>query len=103
MKSTCTGDFNLFLEEIEQLLPWVFTLDRTHYKLNLIVHTQDMYAIKELHPAIYQEFAKGHFVGQKTQYGFSSIALDQMHEQHIGELKGNSGGIISLTENPSEL
>ncbi len=33
----------------------------------------------------------------------SSIALDQVHEQLIGELKGNGAGVIGLTENPSEL
>ena len=32
----------------------------------------------------------------------SCIALDQMHEQLIGSLKGD-GGIIGLTENPEAL
>jgi hypothetical protein len=103
VKSIRTGDFDLFLETIEQLSPWVFALDRTHYKRNLTVHNRDMHALEELHPGIYHEFAQGHFVGQKTCHAFSSIALDQMHEQLIGELKGNSGGVIGLTENPAEL
>ena len=102
VKSIRTADFELFLETLEQLMPWVFALDRTHYKRNLTVHLRDMHALEEMHPAVHNEFMQGHFVGQKSQKSFSSIALDQVHEQLIGELK-NDGGIVGLTENPAEL
>ena len=98
VKSIRDADFDLFLETIEQLSPWVFALDRTNYERNLTIHNRDMHALEELHPAIYQEFVQGHFVGQKTCHAYSGIALDQTHEQLIGELKGNSGGVIGLTE-----
>ena len=75
----------------------MFALDRIHYSRNLPIHLRDMCALQKLHPDIYREFLSGKFVGQKTKHVFSSLGLDQMHEQLIGTLKGD-GGVIRLTE-----
>ena len=80
----------------------MFALDRIHYSRNLPIHLRDMCALQKLHPDIYREFLSGKFVGQKTKHVFSSLGLDQMHEQLIGMLKGD-GGVIKLTEDPTLL
>ena len=48
------------------------------------------------------EFRKGNFVVQKSHRAFSSIPIDQAHEQNNKVVKGD-GGAIGLTENPSQL
>ena len=102
VKSIRNGDFNMYIQPLEQLMNFVFALDRTNYKRSLTVHLRDMISLKEIHESVHNEFMQGHFVGQKSGRSFSSLALDQMHEQLICELKGN-GGFIGLTENPAEL
>ena len=102
VKSIRTASFDLYLETLEHLMPWVFALDHIHYARNLPIHVRDMCALQEMHPTVHEEFMKGKFVGQKTGRAFSSIALDQIHEQLIGCLKGD-GGIIGLTEDPVAL
>lgn len=52
------------------------------------------------HPAIYEEFMKGHFVVQKSNKFFSAMEMDQAHEQQNELIKG-VGGVIGLTENPA--
>ena len=42
------------------------------------------------------------WVVSKTCNRFSSIPIDQVHEQENAKMKGK-GGIIGLTENPTEL
>ncbi len=61
-----------------------------------------MVSLKECHPAIYAEFMKGNFVVKKSKHAFSSIAIDQAHEQNNAHVKG-AGGAIGLTENAAAL
>ena len=47
---------------------------------------------------VYQEFhAKGNFVVARTNDDFSSMALDQRHEQLNKDIKGD-GGMVGVTE-----
>lgn len=56
---------------------------------------------KEL-PSVATEFQKGKFVVCKTHHAFSSIAIDQAHEQNNKIVKGD-GGAVGLTENANQL
>ena len=102
VKSLRTADFTCYKESMEQFMSWVFSCDRTHYKRCLTMHTRDMHALEQLHPAIHEEFMKGNFVCRQSERPFSAIALDQGHEQLIGDLKSN-GGMIGVTEEPAGL
>ena len=53
-------------------------------------------------PSVAAEFRKGHFVVQKSYRPFSSIPIDQAHEQNNKIVKGD-GGAIGLTESSSQL
>lgn len=53
-------------------------------------------------PSLATEFRKGHFVVQKSYRAFSSIPIDQAHEQNNKVVKGD-GGAIGLTENACQL
>lgn len=99
VKSCRTGDFSLYIETLDHLMPWVFALGHTNYARNLPIHLRDMVTLEERHPALYTEFQSGHFMGQKTARAFSQIPLDQMHEQLIDWLK-NLAGVIENLDDP---
>jgi len=80
----------------------MFALDITNYSRYLPIHIKDMAELETKHPEIYREFMNGNFVAQKTNNKFSSMALDQAHEQLNEELK-SEGRIIGLTSHPSAL
>ena len=82
------------------LILWVFVLDHTHYAWNLPIHLRDMARLEELHPVLYVEFQRCHFMGQKSWRAFSNIPRDQMHEQLIDCLK-NHAGVIENLDDPS--
>ena len=96
------ANFSLYLKAIRELLPWMFALDSQNYARWLSVHYRDMCELPFKHPDLCTEFQKGFFVVRKTQKVFSSIALDQAHEQVNAMVKGG-GGAVGLTENPAAL
>jgi len=66
------------------------------------VHLKDMAELATKHPDVARKFREGHFTVQKTQRVFSSIPIDQAHEQNNACIKGD-GGAVGLTDNPSAL
>ena len=75
----------------------------TNYSQLLPVHVRDMVKLPNKHPHVYKEFWKGgKFTGQNTTNTFSSIPLDQAHEQNNELIKGG-GRITGIAENPRVL
>ena len=82
----------------EGVSPLVLALDHHNYARWIPIHIHDM---ESLDASIRQEFEEcGHWVVQKSTNRFSSIPIDQAHEQNNALVKG-SGGVVGLTENPS--
>ncbi len=102
IRSLREGNFQLYVESLTQIIPWMFALDHTHYSRWLPVHIRDMTTLAEKHPNVLAEFKSGKFVVHKTRNKFSAMALDQCHEQNNAMVKG-SGGAIGLTGNPVAL
>ncbi len=92
----------LYLDALTELVPWFCALDHTNYACWIPVHLRDMAELPEKHPEISRKFNAGHFTVQKTKRVFSSIPLDQAHEQNNACVKGD-GGAVGLTEDPSAL
>lgn len=91
-------DFPLYVETLKSLVPWFFALDHHNYARWIPVHIRDM---ESLPPAVQQEFEiNGNWVIPKTARRFSTIPIDQAHEQNNELVKGE-GGAVGLTENPS--
>ena len=61
-----------------------------------------MQALSLTHPDILRNFVEGNFVIRSSEKNFSSISIDQTHEQNNKHVKGQ-GGIIGLTANESGL
>ena len=93
-----TRNFDLYIEALEGLTPWFFALDHINYARWLPIHIRDMRSISD---SILEDFQRC-WVLQKTQNIFSSMPLDQAHEQSNELLKG-AGGVIGMTENPATL
>ncbi|KAI0226538.1 hypothetical protein LSAT2_022958, partial [Lamellibrachia satsuma] len=54
------------------------------------------------HPDVFRTFRVGSFTVQKTKKVFSTIAIDQAHEQNNACIKVD-GGAVGLTDNPCAL
>ena len=102
MHSLRQGLLMMYLDALKELFPWFHALDHTHYARWIPVHLKDMAELTTKHPDVARKFSEGHFTVQKTQRVFSSIPIDQAHEQNNACIKGD-GGAVGLTDNPSAL
>ena len=92
----------MYLNALTELVLWFQALDHTHYARRIPVHLRDIAELTTKHPDITRKFKEGHFTVQKTQRVFSSIPIDQAHEQNNACIKGD-GGAVGLTDNPRAL
>jgi hypothetical protein len=97
-----SGNFELYKASLTKLMPWFFALDHHNYARWLSVHIRDMNLLHITHPPMHKEFSDGKFVVYKSKAPFSSIAIDQAHEQNNALVKGD-GGAVGLTENAAAL
>ena len=88
-------NFDLYVSSLEELCPYFFALDSPNYSRWAPVHVRDM---KCLPQSVLEEFKKGNFTVTKSNHKFSSIAIDQAHEQSNKLIKG-SGGLVGLFHN----
>ena len=91
VRSLREGNFQLYLESLTKIVPWMFALDHTHYSRWLPVHIQDITLLSENHPGMYDEFCAGKFVVHKTSNKFSTMAIDQCHEQNNAVIRVRRG------------
>ena len=102
VRSFREANFEHYVQCLCQIVPWMFAFDHTNYARWLPIHIKDMVQLKERVPSVYEEFNKGNFVVQKSTHVFSTMAMDQAHEQMNDMIKGD-GGVIGITDNPSAL
>ena len=102
VRSLREGNFDLYVQSLAHIVPWMFALDHTHYSRWLSVHIRDLTSLSVNHPNIHAEFRAGKFVVHKTRNIFSAMAIGQCHEQNNGAVKG-SGGVVGLIANPAAL
>ena len=68
-------------------MKWFFALDHYNCARWLSVHLFNLLNLENSLPDIYQNFKDGDFSFQKSNREFSSITLDQAHEQNNAVLK----------------
>ena len=88
-------NFEEYVECLREMVPWWFALEHPNYSRWVAVHISDMESL----PHDLREELKQGWTFAKTSRQFSSMPLDQAHEQHNAIVKG-SGGAVGLTENP---
>ena len=102
IRSIRERNFQMYIQSLLHIAPWLFALDHTNYARWLPVHIADMINLSSTHPEVYNEFKKGNFAVQKTSKAFSAMSVDQCHEQMNKDIKGD-GGAVGLTENQQAL
>ena len=103
VRSLRESDFRLYKETVKDWCPWFFSLNHTNYARWTPVHSLDMDNLQETAPDIHHEYeVNGHFTVSVTGRNFSTIALDQNHEQQNCKLKGE-GQIVGKTQDPVQL
>ena len=90
VRSLRESSFPLNVDAITALISCFFALDHVNY------------ARGKIHPEVANEFIKENFTVKKTRRAFSSIAIDQAHEQNNAAVKGD-GGAVRLIQNPEAL
>ena len=94
VRSIRTGNFKLYKDSIQSLLPWLFALDHINYARWLSVHLMDMLSLHKVNESVAQCFKNAMFVVRKTEKPCSSIGIDHPQEQNSKCVKGNGGLII---------
>ncbi len=102
IRSVREGNVLLYIASLTKLSPWFFTTNHFHYARWVHIHVRDMVRLSEALPEIAAEFTKGNFTVQKTKRLFSSMAIDQAHEQNNAAVKGD-GGAVGLLQSPEAL
>ena len=102
VQSLRTSNFQMFVSALEQIVPWMFSLDHTNYARWLPVFINDLKQLEAKHPSIHAEFMKGHFTFTKSSRKFSSLAEDQAHEQNTKFVK-IEGGAIGILDSHTAL
>ena len=99
IRSYRESNFELYKDVLQELLPFFFALDHVHYARWVSVHLRDMETLDSNTGA---QFLQGDFTVHKTARPFSSIAIDQAHEQNNAHVKGD-GGAVGLLEDEAAL
>ena len=106
VRSLRSKSVTLFVESLEEMLPFCFVLDhlnyaRSNYELSSVL-LKHLKSLSSTNPTIYTSFLEGDFVVTKTFRNFSSIPIDHAHEKKKKLVK-EDGGTIGLTENTAAL
>ena len=91
--------FRLMVETLRRLVALFFALDHQNYARWIPILIRDLDGLPQI---IQKEFDEGLWAISRSNHRFSSMPIDQAHEQANKRVKG-VGGVIGLTENPEML
>ena len=76
-----SGDWELNVESIRSILPWLFAYDRQNYARYLTLYFMDLLNLEENYPSIHCEFIKGSFAVQMSSDNpFGKMEADKVIE-----------------------
>ena len=102
VRSIRESNFQLFVQTLRDICPWLFALDSTNYSRWLPVFVKTLEELPTRHPIVYEAFMNGHFTSRKSHSAFSAISDDHLHEQNNKMIKGD-GGAVGILANPTAL
>ena len=92
----------MFIASLENIVPWMFSLDHVHYSRWMPIFIQNLKDLKLWHNDICEQFLNGDFTMVKSLKRFSAIAEDQAHEQN-NKLIQAEGDTIGILDNKDTL
>ena len=96
VRSLHEGDFDLYVQVLDELCPWFFAFDHTNYASWLPIHIKDLVELPVKHRTVYEEFKKGSFLVQRPTHKFSLMVKDQWHEHSNRKLQAGGGGLSDM-------
>jgi len=90
------SNFNLLVQMLQELCPWLFALELIHYSRWVPVLIKTLEDLLMRHPQVYDKLRKGHFTSWKTNASFSAISDDHLHEQNNKTITGAGGAVDIL-------
>ena len=98
VRATREGNWDLHLECIKEMLPWVFPFDHTNYARYLPVYLAQMMVLPETHPEAHALLLNGDFgVPRATSHGFAQMPVGQTIEQTLNRSTKTKGGIVGFS------
>lgn len=100
--ATRTGDWELYLSCIEEVIPWAFAYDRQNYARYLIPYVNDMRKLPSSKSNVHEAFVNGEFsvqIGKSNP--FVCIEADKAIETTINRDCKTAGGYIGFSANVS--
>ena len=97
IRATRIGCWDLHLLSVREMLPWMFSYDRTNYARYLTLYWCEMTILPESHPQAFRALQQGQFAVQGSRGGtFSQVPVDQTIEQTLNRDTKTKGGIIGI-------
>ena len=98
--ATRTGNWELYLACIEEVIPWAFAYDRQNCARYLVPYLDDMRALPEVMPEVYDAFLEVHFSVQLSKGNpFGLNEADKAIENTINRDCKTGGGYIGFSVN----
>ena len=94
-----TGDWQLYLSCIEEVIPWAFAYYRQNYARYLIPFLDDMRHLSLRMPEVYTAFNKGRFVQMGARNPFGRNEAGKTIENTINRDCKTGGGYIGFSAN----
>ena len=103
IKSLQTFNFLMFIGCLEKFAPWMFAMCQTSNARWLSIFMHDLKSLQSNQPGVYNEFCQGKFMISKSRKPFSSVGIDQAHEQNNKFVKIDGGATDLLNDNAAFL
>ena len=97
IKAERTGDFDLHLQCVQEMLPFLAASGHNNYTKSAWMYLQQMIHLEERHPEVYKLFKNGHHVVRRTERPFAGISTDLAIEQVLMRSIKSNGGLTRGT------
>src|SRR5688572_11816907 len=96
IRSVRTGNWDLHLAVLEEIVKYFFALDLTNYSGMIALYLAQMKALKECEPRIWNEFQRGNWVVNISTIPFCALGSHEAQEHQNRSLKV-AGGLVGIT------
>ncbi|KAL8582347.1 hypothetical protein ACOMHN_037104 [Nucella lapillus] len=97
IKAERTGRFDLHLQSVAEMLPFFAAAGHHNYAKSARLYLQQMMALKDTHPKVYQDYQEGHHVFRRSERYWAGLSQDLVIEQVLMRSLKTSGGLTRGT------